>query len=105
MRVYDVKCEVCAKVSELFSKEPLAPATEVLRPCSCSPYATKQKVLLSTPNISLEGTTGAFPTASDKWVHRLESHQRMQRKYNDGKPGYGEFINKSSYREVINVSE
>jgi predicted nucleic acid-binding Zn ribbon protein len=36
--------------------------------------------LISAPRISLDGCSGDFPTASDAWVRRRESHIAWERK-------------------------
>jgi hypothetical protein len=47
-------------------------------PCRhCGNDAVK---LLVAPRISLEGISGSFPTASDAWVRRRESHIAWERK-------------------------
>jgi hypothetical protein len=43
----------------------------------CSNEATR---LIATPRISLDGTSGDFPTASDAWVKRRNSHIAWERK-------------------------
>ena len=51
--------------------------TVVVQCRHCSNDATK---LLSTPRIALDGTSGDFPTASDAWVNRRNSHIAWERK-------------------------
>ena len=47
-------------------------------PCRhCGNDATK---LLSAPRIALDGVSGDFPTASDAWVNRRNSHIAWERK-------------------------
>lgn len=36
--------------------------------------------LISAPRISLDGCSGDFPTASDAWVNRRNSHIKWERK-------------------------
>jgi hypothetical protein len=43
----------------------------------CGNEATR---LIATPRISLDGTSGDFPTASDAWVNRRNSHIAWERK-------------------------
>ena len=52
-------------------------ATKVVQCRHCGNDATK---LLSAPRISLEGVSGDFPTASDAWVNRRNSHIAWERK-------------------------
>jgi len=43
----------------------------------CGNEATR---LIATPRISLDGTSGDFPTAADAWVNRRNSHIAWERK-------------------------
>lgn len=43
----------------------------------CGNEATR---LIATPRISLDGCSGDFPSASDAWVRRRESHIKWERK-------------------------
>ena len=52
-------------------------ATQVVQCRHCGNDATK---LRSAPRISLEGVSGDFPTASDAWVNRRNSHIAWERK-------------------------
>ena len=36
--------------------------------------------LIAAPRCKLEGFSGAFPTAADKWVNDRESHMKKERK-------------------------
>jgi hypothetical protein len=43
----------------------------------CGNEATR---LIATPRISLDGCSGDFPTASDAWIKRRESHMKWEQK-------------------------
>jgi hypothetical protein len=103
MKVFDVLHKSCGYSTELFTNKPLKIGDKTtLGECSkCHALEVEVVVQASAPRVSLDGTSGAFPSASDKWVRTLESHQNKSRKYNDGNPGYGEFITKPSKVEVI----
>jgi hypothetical protein len=103
MKVFDVLHRECGGLTELFTKVKHMSGSRVrLDIClECGKKEVVGVVKVSAPRVSLDGTSGAFPSAADKWVKTLESHQNKSRKYNDGNPGYGEFITKPSKVEVI----
>lgn len=45
--------------------------------CHCGAMGHRQ---ISAPRAKLEGITGAFPGAADKWVRNRESHMKKERK-------------------------
>ena len=47
---------------------------------SCRHCGNEATRLIATPRISLDGTSGDFPTASDAWVNRRNSHIAWERK-------------------------
>ena len=47
----------------------------------CGSEATR---IISKPRIDLDGCSGDFPTASDAWVRRRESHMKYERKMGIG---------------------
>lgn len=52
-----------------------------LRTTSCKECGKEAVRMISAPRISLEGITGAFPGASDKWVKtRAERLKQEQKK-------------------------
>jgi len=54
---------------------------DILRITLCKECGEAAIRMISTPHISLEGITGAFPGASDKWVkHRAERLKQEQKK-------------------------
>lgn len=54
---------------------------EGLRTASCKECGENAIRIISTPRISLEGITGAFPGAADKWVrNRAERLKQEQKK-------------------------
>ena len=46
----------------------------------CRHCGNEASRLIATPRISLDGTSGDFPTASDAWVNRRNSHIAWERK-------------------------
>jgi hypothetical protein len=72
IKVYDYKCKN-GHVHERFDSE-----TPDFVPCPvCGEQAWR---LVCTPRFELEGVSGSFPTATDKWVARRESHMAVERK-------------------------
>lgn len=47
---------------------------------TCRHCGNEASRLIATPRISLDGTSGDFPTASDAWVNRRNSHIAWERK-------------------------
>lgn len=45
--------------------------------CKCGALGARQ---IAAPRATLDGCSGDFPTASDKWAARRESHMRKERK-------------------------
>ncbi len=68
----DFKCPDCGKVSEVFTA-----ADYIL--CECGGTAQKQ---ISLPTIKLEGISGAFPGAHDRWARIREDNARIKAKRN-----------------------
>jgi hypothetical protein len=73
MRVYDYKCE-SEHVSEHFVKD------DNVNSVSCPTCGANAIRLLPAPQSKLEGITGAFPGAADKWVRLREDHMKYERK-------------------------
>lgn len=71
LRVYDFRCPQ-GHVTEHFVD---AVIEEVQ--CHCECMATR---CLSAPRSKLEGITGAFPGAADKWERNRASHMRKEQK-------------------------
>ena len=51
-----------------------------IRSISCRKCKGVANKVRSVPNFSLEGVTGAFPTAQDKWVKSREQKLAQERK-------------------------
>ena len=47
---------------------------------TCSVCGLPADRALSAPRCKLEGFSGAFPTAADKWERNRESHMKQERK-------------------------
>lgn len=71
LRVFDFKCN-SGHVSEHFVEG----ETAVQCP-QCEQLAFRQ---IASPRFALEGITGAFPGAADKWERTRESHMRKEKK-------------------------
>ena len=55
---------------------------ESLRVASCKECNEEAIRIISTPRVSLEGITGAFPGAADKWVRNRAEKQKQEQKRN-----------------------
>jgi hypothetical protein len=72
MRVFrDFSCE-CGEVTEKY-------ISNEVNTIECSCGKTAQKVL-SMPRVKLEGITGAFPGAADRWARIREDNARIKAK-------------------------
>jgi hypothetical protein len=72
LRVFDFKC-AAGHVSEHF----VEPGTAAVQCPHCDQLALRQ---ISAPRFELEGITGAFPGAADKWVRDRESKMKQEQK-------------------------
>lgn len=70
LRVFDFRCHN-GHVSELFEDD----ALRVVECPKCNQLAFRQ---IAAPRAQLEGFTGAFPGAADKWVRDRESHMKRE---------------------------
>lgn len=69
MRVlFDFSCNHCGKTEERFVDTDTRSV-----PCSCGELMVRD---IATPTVSLEGITGAFPGAHDKWARIREEKFR-----------------------------
>lgn len=66
-RIYDVRCTACSEVTEAFGY-----ADDTFR---CGTCGSEAKRIISPVRSKLDGTSGDFPTASQKWadMHRREA--------------------------------
>ncbi len=71
-RIFDFQCAK-GHVTEKFVDD----SVTVVQCPHCGNDATR---LISAPRISLDGCSGDFPTASDAWVNRRNSHIAWERK-------------------------
>ena len=51
---------------------------------SCPHCNANARRIISIPRIDLDGCSGDFPTASDAWVKKRESHMKYERKMGIG---------------------
>ncbi len=67
----DFECVMCGIVTEKLCSET---TYQIMCPdCGCDATA-----LLSTPSVKLEGITGSFPGAHDKWAKIREDNARIK---------------------------
>lgn len=82
MRVYDYHCPVCGSIDERFVRD--EGETQF---CSRVHVGETNLVtmtrLIPAPRANLEGFTGAFPGAADKWVKTREKRMAEERKHKD----------------------
>ena len=57
--------------------EELVPSTWLSVPCECGLPANR---IISPVRSRLDGISGDFPTASDQWEKRRESHMKQERR-------------------------
>lgn len=67
----DFQCNDCGSVFEAYAGHD----THVLE---CRDCHGKARRLIGTPRIKLEGVTGAFPTAHDRWAKIREDNARIK---------------------------
>lgn len=53
---------------------------DVIRTTSCRECGAEATRQISTPRINLEGITGAFPSAADKWVKKRAEKLKQEQK-------------------------
>lgn len=71
-QLFDYRCEDCGLVTERYIDDSLR-----ITECECGGKATR---IMATPNISLEGLTGSFPSAYHKWADIREDNARIKAK-------------------------
>jgi len=64
--LYDFKCPTCGEVNEK-----LVHTNVFSIKCECGTYATR---MMSLPTIKLDGISGAFPSAYNKWAKIREDN-------------------------------
>ncbi|MCA9333657.1 hypothetical protein KC963_01285 [Candidatus Saccharibacteria bacterium] len=65
----DFVCDDCGDLSERYVDASLRQIE-----CQCGGAA---KRIIGTPNIALDGASGDFPTAHDKWANMREQRHRL----------------------------
>jgi hypothetical protein len=80
LRVFDFRC-VNGHVSEHFEEA----GTCAVQCPTCQQMALR---LVSAPRAKLEGITGAFPSAADKWEKNRASHMARERKNKENHGSY-----------------
>ena len=67
MPTYEYRCSDCGEVTDDLRK-----VDERLDDMVCHACSGKAKFIISTPQIRLDGCSGDFPTASDRWerIHK-----------------------------------
>ncbi len=70
----DFVCEKCGKVQERFID-----SETIAVDCACGDVAKRQ---IGMPHVSLEGITGAFPGAHDRWARIREDRARINARKN-----------------------
>ena len=71
-RLFDFECVKGHRHELLVDKD--------VRIYECSTCGLPANRMVSAPRCKLEGFSGAFPTAADKWVNDRESHMKRERK-------------------------
>lgn len=88
LRFRDVQCSNCGHIEELFRRQSVFDAISAseAHPEECSKCSSvRLEVLMSSPLCKLEGITGAFPSAADRWANVHEQAARVGAKRNEGK--------------------
>ena len=75
IRVWDFRCNA-GHVSEHFVDDDC----KIVTCKTCNEYAYRQ---LAAPRAHLDGISGHFPGAADKWVRNRESHMKYEKKITD----------------------
>lgn len=80
--LYEYKCDKCGEVVEDLRS---MADRELLAPCAKDKCDGTLHFIISTPQIRLEGITGHFPGAYDKWAKVREQRIKVERKrsYNE----------------------
>lgn len=70
----DFECNDCGNLVERFIDK-----DETAIPCECGGVMRR---LISMPQVKLEGITGSFPGAHDRWARIREDHARIKARKN-----------------------
>ena len=68
----DFKCDACGTIQERFLDSTIEQVA-----CKCGNIA---KRIIGMPTVQLEGITGAFPGAHEKWARIREENYRIKSK-------------------------
>lgn len=79
IRVFDFRCPD-GHVEERFADDETRVVT-----CLCGKPAQR---LIAAPRCKLDGLSGDFPSAADKWARDRESHMRKERKHMESHKEY-----------------
>jgi len=71
-RLFDFECSHSHRHEAMVSPD--------VRTVSCPTCGCPAQRLIAAPRAQLEGISGDFPSAADKWVQRRESHMKKERK-------------------------
>ncbi len=71
-RLRDFRCDRCGS-----EREELVEAETLQVECSCGQMMDRQ---IGMPRIGLEGISGAFPSAADRWANVREQKARIAQK-------------------------
>jgi len=72
LRLFDFQCDKGHRFEEMTQPE--------VREVKCATCGRRAPRLMSAPRVSLEGISGDFPSAADKWVQRRESHMKKEKR-------------------------
>ena len=70
----DFKCETCGLITEAYVDN-----TSMNIQCQCGDMADR---MIGAPHIHLEGISGDFPSASDKWANQRQERAKIHAKQN-----------------------
>lgn len=79
LRVYDFLCHNGHRAEHFVDSD----IVEV--ECACGAMGKRQ---IAAPRASLDGISGHFPSASDAWERRRESHMALERKNQENHGSY-----------------
>jgi hypothetical protein len=74
-RIFEFRCVKDHVTEKLVDDE--------VRSVECPHCHNEASRIISSPRISLEGITGAFPSAADKWARKHEQAARAYQKKNE----------------------
>lgn len=72
LKILDYQCRHCGVIGETMNGNDPAP--------SCLECGGDTVYKVASPRFVLEGTSGSFPTAADKWVKRRQEKMKLEQK-------------------------